>query len=332
MPIRVSEELQQEIVAAYQSGLTRAKVAALYKEQGVSEWQVRAILERDGVSRPRKVFSVELEDKIIADYTAGASQKEICDRYDIHLTSIYNVLERRGIAVRFPEGSTPPPTPRARIDRGDGFYLGILCPRGHDPENAGKSLRRAKDGHCTVCEFLRSQTPEAKQIKRASTQRRRSLETKEQTAERIAKLKLTATCEHNPETVRNYRRNKYQTDENHYIRMRLRSNLKKAFNRYTITGKVKTSREYGINWTVICEALGPCPGEFKKWHIDHKVPMTAFDLTDRVQVLAVMHHTNLQWLPAAVNIAKHNHYDPADKEALMQLVLAEIAMNGELIQ
>lgn len=40
------------------------------------------------------------------------------------------------------------------------------------------------------------------------------------------------------------------------------------------------------------------------WHIDHKKPLTAFDLTDREQALKACHYTNLQPLLASDNIRK----------------------------
>jgi len=40
------------------------------------------------------------------------------------------------------------------------------------------------------------------------------------------------------------------------------------------------------------------------WWIDHKEPLSSFDLTDREQYLAATHHTNLQPLPKFDNIRK----------------------------
>lgn len=43
---------------------------------------------------------------------------------------------------------------------------------------------------------------------------------------------------------------------------------------------------------------------YGQWHIDHKKPLSAFDLTDRAQVLAACHWTNLQPLWAIDNLKK----------------------------
>lgn len=45
---------------------------------------------------------------------------------------------------------------------------------------------------------------------------------------------------------------------------------------------------------------------YGQWHIDHIIPLSKVDLTDREQFLKVCHYTNLQPLWAADNIRKGN--------------------------
>ena len=42
------------------------------------------------------------------------------------------------------------------------------------------------------------------------------------------------------------------------------------------------------------------------WHIDHEIPLYAFDLTDREQLLRACHYTNLQPMWAIDNLEKSN--------------------------
>lgn len=49
----------------------------------------------------------------------------------------------------------------------------------------------------------------------------------------------------------------------------------------------------GMNWS-----------NHGKWHIDHIIPLSSFDLTDRNQLLKACHYTNLQPLWAIDNIRK----------------------------
>lgn len=53
----------------------------------------------------------------------------------------------------------------------------------------------------------------------------------------------------------------------------------------------------GMSWENYGKEIG-------KWHIDHIVPLSSFDLTDRKQFLTACHYTNLQPLWAIDNLQK----------------------------
>jgi len=42
------------------------------------------------------------------------------------------------------------------------------------------------------------------------------------------------------------------------------------------------------------------------WHVDHIIPLSAFDLTDPIQFKKAMYYTNLQPLWMEENLAKKN--------------------------
>lgn len=44
------------------------------------------------------------------------------------------------------------------------------------------------------------------------------------------------------------------------------------------------------------------------WHMDHKKPISAFDLSDPSEIAAACHFTNIQPMWAAENISKGDRY------------------------
>ena len=95
-----------------------------------------------------------------------------------------------------------------------------------------------------------------------------------------------------------------QTDINFLIRNRLRRSLNHALTKYSKTGKIMSSKNYGIDWKEIIESLKPFPIDLKKFEIDHIIPMHTFDLTNPEEVKKAFSPSNLQWLTIKENREK----------------------------
>jgi hypothetical protein len=69
--------------------------------------------------------------------------------------------------------------------------------------------------------------------------------------------------------------------------------------------KFKAYLESHFNFGMTWENYG---NGFGKWNLDHIIPLTAFDLTNREQYLFAAHYTNYQPMWALENISKGNRY------------------------
>lgn len=114
----------------------------------------------------------------------------------------------------------------------------------------------------------------------------------------------------NIESINSGRKHRFHNDTNYRLSILLRTRLRKALFRGTKRGSavqdlgctVEELKQHledqfteGMNW----ENQG-------EWHIDHIIPMSSFDLTDRDQLLECCHFTNLQPLWALENLRKGN--------------------------
>jgi hypothetical protein len=117
-------------------------------------------------------------------------------------------------------------------------------------------------------------------------------------------------AEANREYIRNWQRKKRDTDPQYRIGNRLRSRIwhaiqkgggRKAFKTVELLGcsiaEVRAHLESKFTDGMTWENVG-------KWHIDHIVPCSSFDLTDPEQQKRCNHYTNLQPLWAWQNLAK----------------------------
>jgi len=105
-----------------------------------------------------------------------------------------------------------------------------------------------------------------------------------------------------------YFKNRIKNDIRFRIELRLRSSLRIALKKYG-NGKIYSSKKYGINYEACCKKLietKPVDFNERKYHIDHAIPLSVFDLTDTKQIQMAFAPENLQWLTAEENLSKHD--------------------------
>lgn len=106
------------------------------------------------------------------------------------------------------------------------------------------------------------------------------------------------------ERIRQRERWFLKNDPKYAIEDRLRRSLHHALTKYSKTGKIMSSRKYGINWKEIIESLKPFPEDLKKFEIDHKIPLHTFNLNNPEEVKKAFSSDNLQWLTMEENRSK----------------------------
>ena len=95
-----------------------------------------------------------------------------------------------------------------------------------------------------------------------------------------------------------------RTDLEFAVRDRLRRSLHHALTKYTKTGKIMSSRKYGIDWKEVIKSLKPFPKNISDYEIDHIIPLRTFKLTNPNEVKKAFNPSNLQWLTIEENRKK----------------------------
>ena len=90
--------------------------------------------------------------------------------------------------------------------------------------------------------------------------------------------------------------------------LRLRSRFGNAFSQFSKTGKIMSSREYGINYEEIIEHLKPFPKNRESYQIDHIIPLSWFDFNDPKEIGWAFAPENHQWLTKEENRNKSDKY------------------------
>ena len=95
-----------------------------------------------------------------------------------------------------------------------------------------------------------------------------------------------------------------KNDPNFAVADRLRRSLHHALTKYSNSGKIMSSKKYGINWEEIIESLKHFPKDIKNYEIDHIMPLCIFNLTDTREVQKAFSPENLRWLTKIENRRK----------------------------
>jgi len=116
--------------------------------------------------------------------------------------------------------------------------------------------------------------------------------------------------QNNKEWESNYRKNRCKNDIQFDLNVKIRRRISTALNRRNINKSDKTIKLLGCSYAFYKEYLESLftPGmtwkNKNKWHIDHKIPISSFDLTKPEEQKACFHYTNTQPLWAKDNIKK----------------------------
>ncbi len=114
-----------------------------------------------------------------------------------------------------------------------------------------------------------------------------------------------------------YCRMKFREDPEYRIKDILRKRLKTVFKKYTNTGKIMKTEQYGIDWTgILLNLLSNFPLDFEpgKYHIDHIRPISNFTFikddgsTDVEEIQKAFSPWNHQWLLSGDNLSKGAQY------------------------
>lgn len=104
--------------------------------------------------------------------------------------------------------------------------------------------------------------------------------------------------------IREKERLRLHTEPEYAIADRLRRSLHHAMQKYSKTGKIMSSRKYGIDWKAVIEHLKPFPENIKYFEIDHIIPLHTFNLNNPEGVKKAFSPENLQWLTINENRRK----------------------------
>lgn len=108
--------------------------------------------------------------------------------------------------------------------------------------------------------------------------------------------------EHRREYITKYFRERYNSDDYFRFQQCLRHRVREAFKVYTKSRKTKAMKELGIDFEAIYEAIGPRPSP--SFHLEHRIPLHVFDITNEEHIRLAHMPCNLMWLECEDNWSK----------------------------
>jgi len=131
-------------------------------------------------------------------------------------------------------------------------------------------------------------------------------------------------CQENKDKINARKRKRRKNDLKYDLKGRLRCRMQYAVKRAGLDKKCASSSELlGISYQGLKEWLeaqfteGMTWENRSEWHIDHRVPCDAFDLTVEENQRICFWYKNLQPMWATQNIQKSNTYTEEEKQALI---------------
>ena len=107
---------------------------------------------------------------------------------------------------------------------------------------------------------------------------------------------------------------------------RLKSSIRKRIRDFMVGIRCEESDKWlGCSWLFFRDYIeskfshGMTWDNYGEWHLDHVIPLASFDLTDKKQVLAACHYTNISPLWATQNIRKGRKIVGCQPELLLHL-------------
>ena len=140
--------------------------------------------------------------------------------------------------------------------------------------------------------------------------KRWNLEHADEIRERVRKYnQIPEVKKRTKEYQRKLYERRWKEDTNFRIKHLLRTRLLKSFKQYSKTGKLASSKYYGIDMNILAKKLvATLPPDFseRKYHIHHQIPCYYFNWDNPEQVKKCVTPENVQWLIAEENDKRQN--------------------------